>query len=82
MRSEHDTHRNKPFITNNTLEGLLVKVDVMGHQRETLICMILNMAPALDTAMVMGPVGAALEEEDLPYLCLVPLLVAFCWVTL
>ena len=50
MPSEHNVHRNKPFITNNTAQGLLV--NVMGHQRETLMHMALDMG--VDTVMVMG----------------------------
>lgn len=65
MPSEHNMHRNKPFITNDTAQGLLA--NVMGHHRETLICMALNMAP--DTAMVMGATGVVdVITEGLPYL--------------
>jgi len=66
MPSEHDMHRNKPFMANDTAQDLLV--NVMGHHRETLICMALNMAP--DTVMVMGATGAVdvTTEEGLPYL--------------
>jgi hypothetical protein len=56
MPGEHDMHRNKPFITNDTAQGLLV--NVMGHHRETLTGMALNMAA--DTVMVMGATGAAM----------------------
>jgi hypothetical protein len=56
MPSEQNMHRNKPFMTNDTAQGLLVDVlghNVMGHHRETLICMALNMAGD----MVMGVMG-------------------------
>lgn len=66
MPSEHDMHRNKPFITNNTVQGLLI--NVTGHQRETLICMAQNMA--VNTVMVMGTtVGATVDattEAEVP----------------
>ena len=55
MPSEQNMHRNEPFITKDTAQGLLVNVlghNVMGHHQETLICMVLTMAE--DTAMVMG----------------------------
>jgi hypothetical protein len=48
-------HRNKPFITNDTAQGLLV--NVMGHHRETLIRMALDMAA--DTVMATVGVGTA-----------------------
>jgi hypothetical protein len=71
MPSEHNMHRKKRFITNDTGQGLLV--NVMGHHREILICMALNMVP--DTVMVMGAMGtmgatAAVDEttEEEPYL--------------
>jgi hypothetical protein len=53
MLSEHNMHRNKPFITNDTARGL--PVNVMGHHLETLICMALDMAA--DTVMVMMTMG-------------------------
>jgi hypothetical protein len=66
MPSERDMHRNKPFMANDTAQGHLV--NVMGHHRETLIRMALDMAP--DTVMVMGATGAVnvTEEEGLRYL--------------
>jgi hypothetical protein len=90
MLSEHNMHRNKPFITNDTAQGL--PVNVMGHQPETLIiCMAVDMAVdmAEDTVMIMMTMGtgalagAAVDatEGPGPYLSWVPLLVAFCWVT-
>jgi hypothetical protein len=68
-------HRNKPFITNDTVQGLLV--NVMGHHRETLIRMALDMAA--DTVMGAtvgvgtagaGTVGATVVNatEVVPYL--------------
>lgn len=64
MPSEHDMHRNKPFITKDTVtvQGLLVDV-VMGHHRETLICMALNMAGDTDTDMVMTTTGGAVAVD-------------------
>ena len=87
-------------MTKDTAQGLLVNVmgdNVMGHHRETLICMALTMAG--DTVMVMGAMevmgvmgvmgttleaGAAVDattDSEGAYLSWVPLLVAFCWVT-
>jgi hypothetical protein len=70
-------HRNKPFITNDTAQGLLV--NVMGHHRETLIRMALDMAA--DTVMGAtvgvgtagagtGTVGATVVDAttEVPYL--------------
>jgi hypothetical protein len=47
-------HGNKPFMTNDTAQGLLV--NVMGRQQETLIGMALDMAldMAPDTVMITG----------------------------
>lgn len=74
--------RNKPVITNDTVQGLLVIV--IGHHRETLIVMAPDMAA--DTVMVMGAtLGAtavsATTDSEVAYLFSVPLLVAFCWAT-
>jgi len=59
MRSEHVMHRNKPFITNNTPQGL--HSIVMGHHRETHIHTVLH--TAADTAMVMEASVSATWEE-------------------
>jgi len=68
-RNEHDMHRNKPFITNDTAQGLLV--NVMGHHQETLICMALNMVADMVMGATLGAragVDATDSEAEEPYL--------------
>ena len=54
--------KNKPFITNDTAQGLLV--NVMGHHREILIRMALGMAADMDMDMgaTLGVVVDATTE--------------------
>jgi hypothetical protein len=63
MPSEHDMHRNKPFIAKDTVTAQGLLVDVMGHHRETLICIALNMAADTDMVMVMTTTGGAVVVD-------------------
>jgi hypothetical protein len=63
-------HRNKPSITNDTAQGLLV--NVMGHHRETLIRMALDMAAdtVMGATVGVGTVGGTVVNAttEVPYL--------------